>query len=268
VSYSGADEVKVSVEESSVLNVALTSIPESGHFLPIVKLGSGLSDFLFILYSFWTGLAAKGHRVKIYVYDVFVPKYEHQIKNIGGECIGLPCGFSSTAEFQASITTAPPFGYHMEVMLPALRTALKEDTPDVMIGDFVSFAAFQAAMELSIPTVCNLPGPYGFLKTFSDLADPVPCLCGTGLLMDWPHPVKILSRTACAPPIFKFFRKGCDYWFTSLILVNSFLPLEDPSLTPVMCASWGPSMLPRPSPPLPNWKIQLWTSSFLPPRPR
>lgn len=151
------------------LTIAVVTVPTSGHHNPLVQLMKRAAE--------------KGHRV-LYMTPEIGRKYFNgdRLSDYGVEFVSLgdfpePPTPRDLAErvkqgiFSSLLFAFKMFSEHEDFMLENLLAACKEQKPDVLFSDFLTFAGYDASDMLDIPLVVHWPGPYIHMES-AGLASP------------------------------------------------------------------------------------------------
>jgi len=217
------------------LQIAFVCIPHSGHMIPMLN----IADFV---------MSQGRHHVRLHTADFAAQGFEKKVKQIKAELVPVDTkGMTDESlEEQSKIRDVLPYNILTEVMYDSLVRSFQESRPDVVVADFATVAAMDAAKALGIPLVINVPGPVSMLRDFLGLMDPSTHTSRFGF-----H----FGRTTFSP--FVLLRcvnlKGFGSWATSLrehvldgalMLVQTIWGLDKPQPLPPNIVVTGPVLPP------------------------
>eukprot|EP00440_Ansanella_granifera_P062586 gb/GFBE01067862.1/.p1 GENE.gb/GFBE01067862.1/~~gb/GFBE01067862.1/.p1 ORF type:complete len:471 (+),score=112.15 gb/GFBE01067862.1/:1-1413(+) len=210
------------------LNVAVVATADSGHMNPMLSLAEGLAE--------------RGHKIQVFTFAFGAGKYEQKIQKFGGEFVGLPCAHAEEdlfriAEEQKKVPMLPM----RDLMKPPLLAAMQGRKFDIMVADFAAIAGMEAAEEMNIPLVINLPGPMMLGRDLLGALDYNSMVSFGGLhLFMTPFSVPALGRTFNVDGLNIFASTLTKHMTRSLVLVNSFFGMEKPVPLPPNVHLTGP----------------------------
>lgn len=209
------------------LKIACVSNADSGHMNPVVHLAATL--------------AAKGHEVRVITFEFGSKKFAAKVQSAGAAFVGLPCETTEEELLQtAAQLNEVPFFELARRMRPGLEKELKTHRPDVVVADFVTFAAQDIALELGIRLVVNVPGPLRNMHSFMSAPDLEEMTRLGPFLITYTK-----FSPLHAPALINYKRLGNfseklqQNLPRALVLVNSFFGLDEPCLLPPQVVPTG-----------------------------
>jgi len=198
------------------LKVCCVSIPEAGHLVPTVQVAKAL--------------ARRGHESYLVTMDSAASKFAKGCQAVNCHFRGLvkgvagsDAGHGPVAELMSKGLMAQAFEQYAHLMHQELLDFLRDEGPfDVVVADFVTSSGFQAAEELKIPCILNVPGP---LELFKNL--------GFAVMMPFLAAVFVATRSFVETKlIYKMFSRLIPALKSHVCLVNSFYGLDMPCALP------------------------------------
>ena len=212
----------------SSLRIACVANPDSGHMNPIMLIAEAL--------------ASRGHTIQLITFAFGEAKYAKKTAAYGGEFVGLSCPLSEKEILDRAVADATvPFCLQRDLMIDNLRPAMQRFRPDIVVADFMTFAAMELSEELGVPLVLNVPGPMSLAKTVvgvPDFTSPFSILGLTTFRTPFSGPA--LAETLHLGGLHKVSPIIRKHVPRSLVAINSFFGLEPADLLPPNVHVTGP----------------------------
>jgi UDP:flavonoid glycosyltransferase YjiC (YdhE family) len=218
-------------EELPPVNVLCISTHALGHMLPMLNVA--------------TACISAGQKVTLASEDYGEPSIRPRAEKIGAKYVPIATGMTLDESLAMFSGDKIPFLPMLEVMRASTLKLVQECKPDVILCDFCTLAGQEAATELGIPCVINLPGPIKLVATMLGLADPPTYrqLGGVHVGFNCFEGMKfaIFTNTMGIRDWAQIFMKNAT---TSKMLVHSFFGLEPPRALPPQIRMIGPVIPP------------------------
>eukprot|EP00746_Dinoflagellata_sp_MGD_P149848 gnl/MRDRNA2_/MRDRNA2_81837_c0_seq1.p1 gnl/MRDRNA2_/MRDRNA2_81837_c0~~gnl/MRDRNA2_/MRDRNA2_81837_c0_seq1.p1 ORF type:complete len:512 (-),score=106.44 gnl/MRDRNA2_/MRDRNA2_81837_c0_seq1:446-1981(-) len=215
---------------SSPLNVVFVTVGELGHVIPMLHVADAVKK--------------AGHNVSVLSQDFAAHKIKDRIEKIEAEFVPIPTGISEKEwnDFASNpARNSNMFVPLFELMSEPTKEIVSRVKPDVIVADFATLAGMEAAQQLEVPLIINLPGPVKLASTILGLADPQSYFQAGGIHIRCNYFSGF--NFAMLMNVMRFgdwFGNALQHFANSKVLVHSFFGLEPPRDLPPNIKVVGP----------------------------
>jgi len=204
--------------DASKKSIAFCSVDFVGHAFPLLNLAEAL--------------AKRGHSCTFVVADYAGKDWKDKVAKAGCTLQLLQTG-KAKSEMEMNPGGLIPFLYVLKYTSQSARDVLARLRPDLVVADFCTFAAMEAAEELGIPLVINSPSPYGCIRDFAGFPSPGTTRSLGGVVWGFNKFKMIeLAKLLGVQGLDAFSWYTAKHYPRAVVLVNSFWGIEPAQPTP------------------------------------
>lgn len=189
----------------------------------------------------------RGHQARILTCDFGAKAWYRHAQEVGAELVPICTGgvTEETVWKMCRAETRNFFVLMYRLMLPSAASSLAAGRPDAVVVDFATLAGMDAAAELKVPLIINLPGPLSLLRNFMGLPDPSTQVSFLGLHFARTrlsaHGLLMWRNTMCMREWMLPLRR---HLVDALLLVQTIWGLDPPQPVPPNVIVTGPLLPP------------------------